>query len=69
MRGAIFLAVQVLKYEWKKLQDCHRKAMLRRKTKSGDAAKKMEPWKYEELMSFLLSDLTAREQSVISRFM
>jgi len=43
--------------------------MLRRKAKSGDAAKKMKPWKYEELTSFLLSDLTAREQSVISRFM
>jgi len=33
--------------------------MPRRKTKSGDAVKKMKPWKYEELMSFLLSDLTA----------
>ena len=33
--------------------------MLRKKTKIGDAATKMEPWKYEELMSFLLSDLTA----------
>ena len=58
---AIFLAVEVLKYEWKKLQDCHRQAMLRRKTKSGDAARKIKPWKYEALMSFLLSDLTARE--------
>jgi len=35
--------------------------MLRRKTKIGDAAKKMKPSKYEELMSFFLSDLTARE--------
>jgi len=33
--------------------------MLRRKTKRGDAAKKMKPWKYEELMSFLLPDITA----------
>ena len=24
--------------------------MLRRKTKIGDAAKKMKPWKYEELI-------------------
>jgi len=59
IRTALFLAVEVLKWEWKKLQDCHRQAMLRRKTRSGDAAKKMRPWKYEELMSFLLSDLTA----------
>jgi len=29
--------------------------------KSGDAARKINPWKYEALMSFLLSDLTARE--------
>jgi len=35
--------------------------MLKEKAKSGDAAKKMKPWKYEELMAFLLSDLTARE--------
>lgn len=61
IRSAIFLAVEVLKCEWKKLQDCHRQATLRRKTKSGDEAKKMKPWKYKELMSFLLSDLTARE--------
>ena len=61
IRNAIFLAVEVLKCEWKKLQDCHRQATVRRKTKSGDAAKKMKPWNYEELMSFLLSDLTARE--------
>ena len=59
--SAIFIAVEVLKCEWKKLQDRHRQATLRRKTKSGDAAKKMKPWKYEELMSFLLSDLTARK--------
>jgi len=31
------------------------------KTKIGDAVKKMKPWKYEELMAFLLSGLTARE--------
>jgi len=30
------------------------------KDKFGDAAKKMKPWKYEQLMSLLLSDLTAR---------
>ena len=30
-------------------------------TKSDDAAKKIKPWKYEALMSFLLSDLIARE--------
>jgi len=58
---AIFLAVEVLKCEWKKLQDCHRQAMLRRKTKNGEAARKIKPWKYEALMSFLLSDLTARD--------
>nr|CAD7463127.1 unnamed protein product [Timema tahoe] len=53
--------VNYLKSEWKKLQDSHRQAVLRRKTKSVEAAKKMKPWKYEELMSFLLSDISARE--------
>jgi len=61
IRSAIFPAAELLKCEWKKLQDCHRKAKLRRKKKIGDAVKKMKPWKYEELMSFLLSDLTALE--------
>lgn len=54
-------SVENLRGEWKKLQDSHRQAMLRRKTRSGQGAKNMKPWKYEALMSFLLSDLTARE--------
>jgi len=35
--------VDELKGEWKKLQDSHRQATLRRKTKSGQAAKKIKP--------------------------
>nr|CAI5856873.1 unnamed protein product [Callosobruchus analis] len=49
-----------MKREWKKLQDCYRQAMLRRKTKSGQSATKTKPWKYEELMSFLASDTLPR---------
>ncbi|XP_067013335.2 uncharacterized protein [Anabrus simplex] len=52
--------VEYLKAEWKKLQDSHRQAMLRRKTRSGQSANKMKPWKYEALMSFLLSELIPR---------
>ncbi|PNF43208.1 hypothetical protein B7P43_G15662 [Cryptotermes secundus] len=54
-------AVEDLKVDGKKLQDSHRQAMLRRKTKSGQGARKMKPWKYEARMSFLLSDLTPRQ--------
>ncbi|CAH1114827.1 unnamed protein product [Psylliodes chrysocephalus] len=49
-----------MKREWKKLQDCYRQAMLRRKTKSGQSATKTKPWKYEELMSFLASNTLPR---------
>nr|CAI5842751.1 unnamed protein product [Callosobruchus analis] len=52
--------VDDIKREWKKLQDCYRQAMLRRKTKSGQFATKTKPWKYEELMSFLASDTLPR---------
>jgi len=53
--------VEDLKAEWKKLQDSHRQATLRRRTTSGQASKKMKPWKYEEKMSFLLYESTPRE--------
>ncbi|XP_033609830.1 uncharacterized protein LOC111870630 isoform X2 [Cryptotermes secundus] len=59
--GELNTPVEDLKVDWKKLQDSHRQAMLRRKTKSGQGARKMKPWKYEALMSFLLSDLTPRQ--------
>ncbi|KAJ8926229.1 hypothetical protein NQ314_021417 [Rhamnusium bicolor] len=52
--------VEDLKREWKRLQDCYRQAMLRRKTKNGQSATKTKPWKYEELMSFLASDTLPR---------
>lgn len=54
------ITVEDLKHDWKKLQDCYRQAMLRRKTKSGQSATKTKPWKYEELMSFLASDTLPR---------
>ncbi|KAH9641234.1 hypothetical protein HF086_003221 [Spodoptera exigua] len=42
------------KSHWKKLRDSHREALRRRKTTTGQAAQNMKPWKYENLMEFLL---------------
>lgn len=60
INAATFVQADDLKAEWKKLQDSYRQAMLRRRTKSGQAAKKMKVWKYELQMSFLLADTIPR---------
>ncbi|XP_050313465.1 uncharacterized protein LOC126748344 [Anthonomus grandis grandis] len=51
------------KDKWKKLRDNFRKAIKARKTKSGDAAKKIRPWKLEQQMAFLLPHITERPQT------
>nr|CAI5854722.1 unnamed protein product [Callosobruchus analis] len=50
------------KNKWKKLRDNFRKAIKARKTKSGEAAKKIRPWKLEQQMAFLLPHITERPQ-------
>lgn len=46
---------------WEKLRRCFVNALNRRRNKkSGEDAKKMPPWKYEEEMSFLLPSLDNR---------
>ncbi|XP_045101898.1 uncharacterized protein LOC123498650 isoform X2 [Portunus trituberculatus] len=50
-----------IKHEWKKLQDCFRQALGRRKTSSGQAAKKIKPWRYEHQMEFLIPFMNQRE--------
>ncbi|XP_049874657.1 uncharacterized protein LOC126372800 isoform X2 [Pectinophora gossypiella] len=42
------------KRHFKKLRDCHREAIRRRKYATGSAAANMKPWKYEAEMAFLL---------------
>ncbi|KAM3957729.1 uncharacterized protein ACR2FA_008242 [Aphomia sociella] len=42
------------KAQWKRLRDCHREALRRRKISAGQGARFFSPWKYEQLMDFLL---------------
>lgn len=47
------ISVDVLKKRWTSLRDCYRKALIKRKTKSGQATSSTKLWKYEQQMSFL----------------
>ncbi|KAM3958485.1 uncharacterized protein ACR2FA_007507 [Aphomia sociella] len=42
------------KSQWKRLTDCHREALRRRESSSGQQSRLFSPWKYEQLMDFLL---------------
>ncbi|KAG8300816.1 hypothetical protein J6590_067087 [Homalodisca vitripennis] len=50
-----------LKEEWRKLRDRHRQALFRKKTKSGQSATKLKPWKYEKQMEFLVTTMKHRK--------
>ncbi|KAG8333075.1 hypothetical protein J6590_009536 [Homalodisca vitripennis] len=41
------------KSRWKSLRECYRKALLKRETKSGQAAKKLKPWRLKQQMDFV----------------
>lgn len=47
---------------WRNLRECYRKALKARKTKSGQAAMKIKPWRLEKQMSFMQTFLAEREQ-------
>ncbi|KAL1509994.1 hypothetical protein ABEB36_004654 [Hypothenemus hampei] len=47
------LTVALVKSTWEKLRNSYNSAMRRRKVKSGQAASKIVPWKFEQEMSFL----------------
>ncbi|KAG0716690.1 Transcription factor Adf-1 [Chionoecetes opilio] len=51
-----------VKQDWKKLRDCFRQAVARRKT-SGQAAKHWKAWRYEKQMQFLIPFMNSRETS------
>lgn len=42
------------KQRWQGLRDAYRRALNKKKAKSGQAAKKMKKWKYEDEMSFVI---------------
>ena len=46
------------KDRWVRVRDNHRKALQRRRTKSGQAAKKIKPAKYEQELNFLVPYLS-----------
>ncbi|KAG8336274.1 hypothetical protein J6590_048501 [Homalodisca vitripennis] len=50
------------KERWVKIRDCHRKALQRRRTKSGQAAKKIKPPRYEKELAFLVPYLVDDDQ-------
>ncbi|XP_047991826.1 uncharacterized protein LOC125230643 [Leguminivora glycinivorella] len=52
--------VQECKEDWNKLRNCYNNAMKRRQKKSGQAGKKIAPWRFEEQMSFLKPYLQGR---------
>ena len=49
------------KHEWKKLRDCFRQALARKKTPIGQAVKKTKLWRYEKQMEFLIPFMMPRE--------
>ncbi|XP_026763814.2 uncharacterized protein LOC113522332 [Galleria mellonella] len=52
---------QEAKSQWKRLRDCHREALRIRNTTTGQATRMFSPWKYEQLMDFLLPQLGMKE--------
>ncbi|XP_047121805.1 transcription factor Adf-1-like [Schistocerca piceifrons] len=49
-----------LRNQWRKLRDCHRQALNRRRTMTGQAANKIKKWKYEDDMKFVLKTMMHR---------
>ncbi|XP_056649035.1 transcription factor Adf-1-like [Diorhabda sublineata] len=49
------------KQRWQGLRDAYRRAINKKKGKSGQAAKKIKKWKYEDEMSFVASFLVAKQ--------
>lgn len=56
------------KAKWKSLRESYRKAINARKTKSGQAAKKIKPWRLEVQMEFIKPYLFSQSADQISNF-
>lgn len=56
------------KSKWKSLRESYRKAMNARKTKSGQAAKKIKPWRLENQMEFIKPHLFSQSDDQTSNF-
>ncbi|XP_043256431.1 uncharacterized protein LOC122399657 [Colletes gigas] len=66
----LHLTTQAVKAQWKSLRHCHRDALRRRKTRSGQTAGYKKYWAYERHMEYLLpfmnSKLTSLETEIFS---
>ncbi|XP_050730795.1 uncharacterized protein LOC127005723 [Eriocheir sinensis] len=52
-----------IKREWKKLRDCFRQALARRKA-NGLAAKNRKGWRYEKQMEFLIPFMSSKDTTI-----
>lgn len=59
MRFFLFLA-NTVKDQWRKLRDCHREALRRQQTKSGQQSVPVRLWTYQKQMEFLKSFMKNR---------
>ena len=50
---ALFISVEECKSTWTRLRSYYRKALRRRESTSGQAARKVKKWRFEEQMRFL----------------
>jgi hypothetical protein len=62
---ALFISVEKCKSTWAKLHSYYRKALWRRVSTSGQAAKKVKKWRFEEQMRFLQNHFQEKGWGVI----
>ncbi|XP_076631750.1 uncharacterized protein LOC143346933 [Colletes latitarsis] len=60
----LHLTTQAVKAQWKSLRHCHRDALRRRKTRSGQAAGYKKYWAYERHMEYLLPFMNSKLTSL-----
>jgi len=62
---ALFISVEECKSTWARLRSNYRKALRRRESTSGQAARKVKKWRFEEQMRFLQNHFQERGWVVI----
>ena len=62
---ALFISVAECKSTWARLRSYYRKALRRRKSTSGQAARNVKKWRFEEQMRFLQNHFQERGWVVI----
>ena len=57
---ALFISVEECKSTWVRLRSYYRKALRRRESTSGQAARKVKKWRFQEQMQFLQNHFQER---------